>query len=197
MSFFNASHLTICFSVQFSLSAAAVTYSNRYMKLHENCLLMSPYWPETFALTSFLFPISACLKLLLQLQSLPEPLIPATFWWRVLQVLPHFFSAFLQVKVRILIPPLFPGKCLNIPEWHHGHHHQFLATRTDGFIFASLASVMGGWAQSWTPEWHGACTPCLPAEALALLFLVGSDGISGSSPSHSTSEVTIKYLNSR
>lgn len=65
---------------------------------------------------------------------------------------------------------------------------RFLATRAAGFIFASLASVMVGWAQSWTPEWHGARSPSLPAETLALLSLSGRNGISGSSPSHYMSE---------
>lgn len=64
------------------------------------------------------------------------------------------------------------GLNLDHPSW-------FLAIRAAGFIFASLASVMVGWAQSWTPEWHGACAPSLPAEASALLSLAGPNGISG------------------
>lgn len=68
------------------------------------------------------------------------------------------------------------------------HPNRFLAIRAAGFIFASLASVMVGRAQSWTPEWHGACAPSLPADALAVLSLAGPNGISGSSPSHNTSE---------
>lgn len=103
-------------------------------------------------------------------------------------VLSSSCSAFLQIKVRIAILSLtcwqmtkHPGLNLDRPTW-------FLAIGAAGFIFASLASVMVGWAQSWTPEWRSACAPSLPAEALALLSLAGPNGISGFSPSHNMSE---------
>ena len=103
-------------------------------------------------------------------------------------MLPSSCSAFLQIKVHIAIPSLTCWQTTKRPGLNLDRPSRFLAIGAAGFIFASLASAMVGWAQSWTPAWRGARAPSLPAKALALLSLAGLNGISGSSPSHNMSE---------